>query len=179
MVTVSAGNSGKDETNHPALTLMELPNVAVVGACDHRGVRASWSSTGPDGVRYVTVMSFGERILVIDPLTGRVVSVNGTSFSSPGTLGACIHHGWTGSNFINNMRAYILDDADGDGFANGINPVDEPMIRDGEWHQETGMGCPEGLRQAAINKTGRSLGVFGGAHALEVDAHYHDFERTT
>ena len=175
---LAAGNDGIEETMHPQLDLVGLPNVIVVGSVNEAGIRSAWSSTGPKDAQYVECAFFGQGMLTIDPVSGNIRSWNGTSGASPNAGGACHHHGFEGAAIPSQLRAHVLDDWDNDGIPNGINNIDKALIESGGYHHEVGCGVGEGLRQVALKATGRGLSVASaGAGALMVEPSYHDFKR--
>jgi len=179
LITIAAGNSGSGKDSHPARDMSELPNVIVVGAVDDAYRRTSWSQTGePGGEPYVTTAFLGIG-LSLSALTGKVVSWQGTSLASPNCGGALSSNQITGAQATSFLRAYSLADHDDDGIPNGISEVWVPRIMAGKYHHEVGVGVAEGLRQAAMKKTGRDLRatVGSGKMSLGIEPTYHDFER--
>ena len=84
----SAGNWGTDERAYPAWFAQDLPNVVAVGALDHAGRRASFSSWGD----WVTAWETGTDVVSCLPLT--VLSENSSNAAWSGTsFAAAIHAG--------------------------------------------------------------------------------------
>lgn len=92
LVVVAAGNEGYDPAPNIGVPA-DSPAALTVGAIDHEGLRALFSSFGPtaDGRIKPDVMSPGESVWVVNP-DGSVQQVNGTSFASPilAGLAACM-----------------------------------------------------------------------------------------
>jgi len=84
MVVNSAGNSGNDSTWRIVTAPADGFKVLAVGAVDASGNVASFSSRGPsaDGRIKPDVVAKGQGVLVVNA-SNSVVSINGTSFSSP------------------------------------------------------------------------------------------------
>lgn len=72
-----------NDVNYPQRPLSALSNVFVIGACAINSVPSLFSSDGDE----VFAMYWGEGVGIFDPLRGRVVRVNGTSFASPFAAG--------------------------------------------------------------------------------------------
>lgn len=77
----------------------EMETVFTVGSCDSEGVPSIFSSDG-----WVDVAGRGEQVYVWDPLQGKQVSVDGTSFANPDIAGHVFGLGHRG---VKEIRAYF------------------------------------------------------------------------
>lgn len=96
---------------YPQKPLSTLDNVFVIGACNIRGNPMAWSADGLE----VTASYLGHQVRVLDPMTGRYVRVDGTSFAAPfgaGDIASLIHEGHEITREY--YEAYVL--------ANGLIP---------------------------------------------------------
>lgn len=179
LVCAAAGNSGKLRESYPQRNLKHLPNFIVVGAVDKYYRRASFSETGsPGGEFYVKCAARGTGLLALDGNTGRIISWQGTSGASPNALGALSANDVTGADAMRYITQWVLDDLDNDGTPNGINNDWVGRITQGEYHHEVGRGVIEGVRQIAMEATGRDLRVGSQAlSGLDLEPQYHDFTK--
>jgi hypothetical protein len=116
-----------NDVNYPQKPLAQLKNLYVIGACDYRGIPSLFSSDGEE----VFAMYLGEGVVVFDPLTNRLVKVNGTSFASPfaaGNVAELIINGYTQTEDW--YLDYVLDSA----------WLAEDFER-GKQHRKAGYGC--------------------------------------
>mgnify|MGYP001378741346 CR=1 FL=1 len=103
LVVNSAGNSGNNDWHYIGAPA-DAENIITVGAVDHSGKIASFSSRGPtfDGRVKPTVCALGEGTFVSSS-AGTITSGNGTSFSSPVMAGsvACL---WQANREKSNLK---------------------------------------------------------------------------
>jgi len=180
----AAGNEGRLAENYPQRGLVGKPTGHIVAACDARGVPAAFSSTGAKGERYPDCTYLGVSCLVVDPITGKVTAVDGTSFAAPNCGGDASARGLSGEKFKAYQRAFVLTDIEGDGVPNGVHPDLAPIIRAGGYHAQIGVGICEESRQQNMRTDGLPLGVTASRRVhqilgdiIEVRAAYHDFQR--
>jgi subtilisin family serine protease len=116
VVVASAGNEGND-TWQKVLTPADGKDVIAVGAIDHQGFRAPFSSLGPtaDGRVKPDVVALGVGVWVVDVVSpAGYVQRNGTSFSCPLVSGVCAlllqaHPEWTPTQVGRALRETARD----------------------------------------------------------------------
>lgn len=91
------------DVNEPQRSLAHIDGVMVVGSCNAHGLPSTFSSEGLVDVAYR-----GERHWVYDPLTRRMVHVNGTSFACPMAVADAAREGFTTQA---ELQAYWADNA--------------------------------------------------------------------
>lgn len=117
ILVTSAGNSGS--TANPYINVPgDAPNTITLGAVDSQEIISPFSSYGPtfDGRVKPDVMAQGVNAVVANP-DGEIVTVGGTSFSSPITAGliACL---WQALPDLTNLELINLVRASADRFTN-------------------------------------------------------------